>query len=51
MWCNIEIVDDKLQYKYNDKIILHGNLNNCETFKLIFDDNNNLINLENIKTS
>ena len=47
-WCDIEIVDDKLRYKYNDKLILHGYLNYCETFKLEFDDNN-LINIQNIK--
>ena len=47
-WCDIEIVDDKLRYKYNDKLILDGYLNYCETFKLEFDDNN-LINIQNIK--
>lgn len=48
-WCNIEIIDDKLRYSFNEKIILHGHFNYCETFKLHFDDDNNLVNIENIK--
>lgn len=47
-WCDIEIVDDKVIYCFNDKILLHGCFNYCETFKLEFDDNN-LINIQNIK--
>lgn len=48
-WCNIEIVDDKLRYLFNGKILLDGYFNYCETFKLVFDGNNNLINIDNIK--
>lgn len=48
-WCNIEFVDDKLRYLFNGKILLDGYFNYCETFKLVFDDNNNLINIDNIK--
>ena len=48
-WCKIEIVDDKLRYLFNGKILLDGYFNYCETFKLVFDDNNNLINIDNIK--
>lgn len=48
-WCDINVVNDKLRYKYNDNIILDGYFNYCETFKLSFDENNNLINIENIK--
>lgn len=47
-WCNIDIVDDKMQYSYNGKVLLHNYFNYCETFKLTFDDNNNLIDIENI---
>ncbi len=47
-WCNIEIVDDKVKYSFNDKILLDGYFNYCETFKLEFDDNNNLIEISNI---
>lgn len=48
VWCDINIVDDKMIYSFNDKILLDGYFNYCETFKLEFDDNNNLINIENI---
>ena len=47
-WCDIEIVEDKLRYSFNNRIILDGYLDYCETFKLEF-DNNNIINIENIK--
>ena len=45
-WCNINYTDP---YTYNNKEFFDGNWNYCETFKLEFDDNNNLINIENIK--
>jgi len=48
-WCDIEIVDDKLRYSFNNNILLDGYFNYCETFKLEFDDGNNLINIQNIK--
>jgi broad specificity phosphatase PhoE len=48
-WCSIDISDDKLLYKYKDKEILYGYFNYCETFKLVFNDNNELISIENIK--
>lgn len=44
-WCDIQIVNDKLKYTYNGKVILDGYFNYCETFKLEF-DNNNLINIQ-----
>lgn len=47
-WCDITIVDDKLRYIFNDRILLDGYLNYCETFKLKFDDDN-LVDIENIK--
>lgn len=47
-WCNINIVDDKLRYSFNNNILLDGYFNYCETFKLEFDDNN-LVNIQNIK--
>ena len=46
-WCDIKIVNDKLRYSFNDKVLLVGNLNYCETFKLEFDDNN-IVNITNI---
>lgn len=48
-WCDIEIAEDKLRYSFNGNILLDGYINYCETFKLSFDDNNNLISIENIK--
>ena len=48
-WCNATIVDDKMRYNFNNKIILDGYINYCETIKLEFDNENKLINIENIK--
>ena len=48
-WCDIQIVDDKLRYSFNNNILLDGYLNYCETFKFEFDDENKLINIQNIK--
>ena len=48
-WLNIEIVDDKLRYSFNNKTLLDGYFNYCETFKLVFDDKNELVNIENLK--
>ena len=47
-WCKIEIVNDALEYSFNGKILLHGYFNYCEAFKLEFDDNNELIDINNI---
>lgn len=47
-WCDIEIIDDKLRYCFNGKILLHGHIDNCMPFKLEFDDNNEIIDIENI---
>ena len=45
-WMNINYSGN---YSFNEKEIFNGVWNYCETFKLEFDDNNNLINIENIK--
>ena len=47
-WCNIEYINDKLRYSFCEKLLLEGHIDNCDCFKLEFDDNNNLINIENI---
>ena len=47
-WCNIELIDDKLRYYFKDKELLHGYIDNCMTFKLKFDDNNEIIDIEKI---
>ncbi len=44
-WCEINYSGP---YKFNNKDFFDGKWNYCETFKLEF-DNNNLINIENIK--
>lgn len=48
-WCDVNIVDDKLRYSFKNEIILDGYFNYCETFKLVFDDENKLIEIKNIK--
>ena len=48
-WCDIQVVDDKLRYSFNNNIILDGYFNYCETFKLEFDDKNKIISIKNIK--
>ena len=47
-WCDVNIVDDKLRYSFKNEIILDGYFNYCETFKLEFDDNNELVDIKNI---
>ena len=48
-WCDVSIVDDKLRYSFKNEIVLDGYFNYCETFKLVFDDENKLIDIKNIK--
>ena len=48
-WCDITIVDDKLRISFQGKTILDGFINHCETFKLVFDENNHLLEIHNIK--
>lgn len=48
-WCDIQVVEDKLRYSFNEKIILDGYFTYCETLKLDFDDDNKIVNIENIK--
>ena len=45
-WCEINYTDP---YKYNDKEFFDGKWTYCETFKLTFDEKNNLKSIENIK--
>lgn len=44
VWCNIT----KEGYFFKDNLFFDGKWNYCETFKLIFDDNDELISIENI---
>ena len=45
-WCEIDYTGS---YKFKGKEFFDGKWNYCETFKLEFDNNNNLIKIENIK--
>lgn len=45
-WCEVSYDSD---YKFNNKVFFDGKWKYLETFKLIFDDNNNLIEIKNIK--
>lgn len=44
-WCEISYLDS---YKFNNKTFFDGKWNYCETFKLKFDEHNNLIDIKNI---
>lgn len=53
-WCDISLVesiDNKLNTKivFNDTPVFEGNLDAPEVFKLVFDENDNLTIIENIK--
>lgn len=48
-WCDIYIVNDRVQYSFNNNILLCGYFDYCETFKLEFDNNKSIINIFNIK--
>lgn len=45
-WCEIAYTGS---YRYKDVEFFDGKWNYCETFKLIFDDDNNLLSIENVK--
>ena len=46
-WCEINYQGE---YKYKDKIIFDGNFFPCSAFKLTFDDNNKLIDINPVKS-
>lgn len=48
IWCDIALVNDKLQCRFDNKIFHEGPFNFCEIFKLEFDNNNKLISINNI---
>ena len=45
-WCDVSYDSD---YYFKENKFFDGKWNYCETFKLIFDDNNHLVNIENIR--
>lgn len=44
-WCEVSYDSD---YKFNNKVFFDGKWNYLETFKLTFDDNNNLVQIKNL---
>ena len=46
-WCDIQY---ESEYKFKDKVFFDGKWNYCEAFKLEYDNNNELVNIENIRT-
>ena len=45
-WCKVSYDSD---YYFKNKVFFDGKWNYCETFKLEFDDNNELISIKNIR--
>ena len=45
-WCDVSYSDS---YKFQGSNFFDGKWNYCETFKLEFDDNNNLLSIKNLK--
>lgn len=50
-WCDVKLNEETklIEIYFNNKLIFDGNWKTPELFKTEFDDNNNLINIENIK--
>ncbi len=50
-WCDVLLNEETklIEFYFNDKLVFDGNWNCPELFKLEFDNNNNLINIENIR--
>ncbi len=46
LWCDVDFTGD---YKFNNKVFLNGKWNYCQTFKLVFNNNKELISIENIE--
>ena len=46
IWCNISYDSNST---FNSEVFFDSKWDYCETFKLLFDDNDNLISIENIK--
>ena len=50
-WCDFEYIEDKdfLKYSFDGKVVFNKKINAPEVFKLEFDENNNLIKIQNIE--
>lgn len=46
-WCDISY-DGKYKIMFNNKEAFYGDIKKCETFKLVFDDDNKLLKIDNI---
>ena len=51
-WCNVALNEEAklIEFYFNDKLVFDGNWNCPELFKLDFDENNNLINIKNVRS-
>ena len=51
-WCNVVLNEETklIEFYFNDKLVFDGNWNCPELFKLDFDENNNLINIKNVRS-
>ena len=50
-WCKFEYLEDKddMKFTFKDKVIFNKKINAPEVFKLEFDENNELIDIQNIE--
>ena len=50
-WCKFEYIEEKdfMKYTFKDKIIFCKKINAPEVFKLVFDKNNELIDIQNLE--
>lgn len=49
-WCKLRINEDSFSLNYNDSTIFNtNNFSYCEIFKITFYENNNLIDIKNLR--
>ena len=50
-WCKFEYIAEKdfMRFTYKDKVIINKKINAPEVFKLVFDKNNELIDIQNLE--
>ena len=50
-WCDVVLNEETklIEFYFNDNLVFDGNWNCPELFKLEFDDNNNLISIDNVR--
>ena len=47
-WCEIKLSNDGFICKYNGKILYEGNIQHCDIFKIIFNEQGNLVSIDKI---